>query len=192
MSNQAHCLDSFARWLLALPADALTLAAALDAEVTRPPQSARSVDDLAANQQARLLLAGALNYLFKSLDLIQDGIEDLGYIDDCFVLRVAAARALPHLAVQQGGIAQLAEDADVIQEFLGDEDYQRLLRYGSGIAQLKVRGRSTDEVVLHEDVRASFLAEIKGWASSYQAPSFSRDQNTLLRLRSFLATKLPQ
>ena len=38
--------------------------------------------------------AGALTYLFKSPDLIPDGIEDLGFIDDAFVFRMAAAAAI--------------------------------------------------------------------------------------------------
>jgi hypothetical protein len=34
---------------------------------------------------------GLAQRIFKSLDLIPDGIEDLGFIDDAFVFRVAAA-----------------------------------------------------------------------------------------------------
>jgi uncharacterized membrane protein YkvA (DUF1232 family) len=43
---------------------------------------------------ARRALASGLNYVFKSVDLIPDGIDDIGYLDDAFVLRVACAQVL--------------------------------------------------------------------------------------------------
>ena len=62
----------------------------------------------------------ALNYLFKSLDLIPDGIEDLGFIDDAFVFRAAAA-----FAKSEGGsgevITRLAAEAELVRSFLGSD-----------------------------------------------------------------------
>ena len=74
---QTRCLDTFPEWLRTLATDASDLAQVLTAQGT--PESVRRY------------IAGGLNYLFKSLDLIPDGIEDLGFLDDAFVLRVASA-----------------------------------------------------------------------------------------------------
>ena len=80
MSDADRFLDTFPNWLKSLGDDVSHVAVLLkDAEL---PDGARRA------------IAGAVNYLFKSLDLIPDGIEDLGFVDDAFVLRVACADAL--------------------------------------------------------------------------------------------------
>ena len=71
----ARCLDSFPNWLRSLAEDARALGAVLERE---------------GSGGAQRRAAAALNYLFKSLDLIPDGLEDLGFIDDAFVVRAAA------------------------------------------------------------------------------------------------------
>ena len=58
--------------------------------------------DDAGDEAARSLVSG-LNYIFKSLDLIPDGIDDLGFLDDAFVLRVACAFAVERPAGRQEG-----------------------------------------------------------------------------------------
>jgi uncharacterized membrane protein YkvA (DUF1232 family) len=73
---QTRCLDAFPQWLSSLADDARVLLSRVQDETE--PASVRKE------------LAAALNYVFKSLDLIPDGIEDLGSVDDAFVLRVAA------------------------------------------------------------------------------------------------------
>ena len=75
-----RCLDTFPEWLRTLATDASDLAQILSA--SNSPETVKRY------------VAGGLNYLFKSLDLIPDGIEDLGFLDDCFVIRVASALAL--------------------------------------------------------------------------------------------------
>jgi uncharacterized membrane protein YkvA (DUF1232 family) len=76
----AKYLDVFAGWLRTLGEDAEKLGGLLEGEGVAQP--------------ARESIAGGLNYLFKSLDLIPDGIDDIGYLDDAFVLRVAADLAV--------------------------------------------------------------------------------------------------
>ena len=135
--------------------------------------------------------AGALNYLFKSLDLIPDGIDDIGYLDDAFVLRVAAAQ-IPEgesLGEAAQAVARLREDAVLIREFLGPifpvfEKY--VMNLGNGAA----RGRTVDEVLQDEQVRESLLADVKGFSNSYEVPSFTREEKTLVKLRSFFESKL--
>lgn len=190
-TQNVQWLDCFAGWLRELGNDVARMAEVLETEAQRAPPSTPSADNDGRQQASLELIAGGLNYLFKSIDLIQDGIEDVGYLDDCFVLRVSAASAIHGLSVRTPDVERLDTDAEVIRDFLGAEDYERLRRYAESTRQLKVRGRTPTEIATLEDVRTSFLGEVRAWVRDYQAPSFSREETTLTRLRSFLAAKLP-
>lgn len=176
---ESRCLDAFPAWLQSLPDD-------LDAV-------AELADGGELPEDATRQLFGAVNYLFKSLDLIPDGIEDLGFIDDAFVLRVAAAAAkgaLPAEAPDTGALERLAAEAELVREFLGDT-YERLARFVQELSRSSARGRSVDAIVTDAAVRAELMSELKGWAESYVAPGFARDPKNLVKLRSFLDAKLP-
>jgi uncharacterized membrane protein YkvA (DUF1232 family) len=174
---EPRCLDTFPQWLQSLAADANNLA--------------DLVRDAAQPEPVRRYATAGLNYLFKSLDLIPDGIEDLGFLDDAFVIRVAA-----DLAIQEGQgpgaprLAELAEQTKLIAELLGD-DYPRLVAYVKGLKQSAARGRTVDDVLGDDAVRQEFLYEVAGWSKSYEPPGFSRDEKNLVKLRSFLSAKLP-
>jgi len=172
----SRCLDAFPGWLRSLGEDAQKLGALLEQGDTT----------LAAQRGA----ASALNYLFKSLDLIPDGLEDLGFIDDAFVLRVAAAQVAEAERDAAGTLARLAAEAALIGEFLG-ADYARLERYVQNLAGASARGRSVAQVLEDAAVRADFVREVKQWAAGYAAPSFTRDTRSLVKLKSFLSTRLP-
>jgi len=177
---EVRCLDAFPDWLRSLAEDARALASLLEAE---------------GSTVAQRRSAAVLNYLFKSLDLIPDGLEDLGFVDDAFVLRAAAdavrLEAESELAVDPTGtLSRLAKDAELIQEFLGSE-YARLTKYVAGLEQSVARGRSVSAILADESVRAQFVAEVRQWAEGYEVPSFTRDQRNLVKLRSFLLAKLP-
>ncbi|MSP24913.1 MAG: DUF1232 domain-containing protein [Myxococcales bacterium] len=176
---ERQCLDAFPEWLRALADDARDLSKAV-ADTDAPPA-------------VRAYCAAALNYLFKSLDLISDGIEDLGYLDDAFVLRVAAALALdeaPSAAESVPYAVRLAGDAKLVAELLG-ADYARLETYVKRLRGGAARGRTVDEILANAEIRAEFLNEVDGWAKSYDPPSFVRDEKNLVKLKSFLATQLP-
>lgn len=172
---QNRCLATFPEWLRSLSTDATDLAALLgDASVPEP---------------ARLHAASALNYLFKSLDLIPDGIEDLGFLDDAFVLRVAAKQAKDKGA-SSATLDRLADGTALVEELLG-KDYARLTTYVEGLVNGAARGRTAEEIVADAAVRASFTTELDAWATSYAPPTFSRDEKNLVKLTSFLSAKLP-
>jgi uncharacterized membrane protein YkvA (DUF1232 family) len=177
---ETRCLDAFPQWIRSLADDATALAQLL------------STDSLP--QDARRFVAGGLNYVFKSLDLIPDGLEGLGFLDDAFVLRVAAglALSLPKAkdADMRGVLSKLSNDTGLIEELLG-KDHERLVRYVRDLTKGAARGRSVAEIVDDAAVRSAFVSEIHGWAKSYAAPSFSRDEKNLVKLKSFLGTKLP-
>jgi uncharacterized membrane protein YkvA (DUF1232 family) len=176
-SLDSRCLDAFPAWLKSLGQDAQNLAALLER---------RELPD-----GLRKGAALALNYLFKSLDLIPDGLEDLGFIDDAFVFRVAA-RSIPAgdaAADPSGTVARLSADAALVEEFLGDV-FPRLSAYVDGLADASVRGRSAGTIVSDETVSADFVREVRQWAGGYQAPLFHRDDKNLVKLRAFLGAKL--
>ena len=175
MSEQdTQFLEAFGSWLKSLGEDAGALANVL-ANADLPDETRRPV-------------GGALNYLFKSLDLIDDGIEGLGFLDDAFVLRVAAAQAAGGPVGE--ALAQLASEAALVEEFLG-ADYARLLRFVDGVASSTVRGRSVDAVLSDAPVGEDLRGDLRGWARRYEAPSFARDPKQLVKLRAFLGAKLP-
>jgi len=175
------CLDAFPKWLATLADDAVGLASLLSAESI--PESARRY------------VAGAISYLYKSLDLIPDGIEDLGFLDDAFVLRVAARIALTEApeakeADIRGMLVKFASEAELIEKVL-EGDYARLESYVRNLKKSAARGRSVDEIVTDSAVRAEFVREVGGWAKSYTTPAFTRDEKTIIKLKSFLGSKLP-
>lgn len=176
---ESRCLDTFPEWLRTLHTDALDIAGVLR--------------NAAAPEPALRYFVGGLNYLFKSLDLIPDGIEDLGYLDDAFVLRVAASLALaewPEARESAPAVVRLGAETKLIEELLGSE-YGRIVSYVNGLAKGAARGRSVDDILATEEARTAFLGEVSGWASSYAVPTFSRDEKNVVKLQTFLLTKLP-
>jgi uncharacterized membrane protein YkvA (DUF1232 family) len=177
---ETRCLDAFPQWIRSLADDATALAQLL------------SSDSLP--EEARSFVAGGLNYVFKSLDLIPDGLEGLGFLDDAFVLRTAArvAASIPGAkdADMRGVLVRLAGESALIGEFLGG-DADRLERYVRDLTKGAARGRSVGEIIEDGAVRSAFVSEVHAWAKSYVAPSFSRDEKNLVKLKSFLAKKLP-
>jgi uncharacterized membrane protein YkvA (DUF1232 family) len=174
--NDVKYLDAFGAWLRTLGEDAEQLSQLLSAEDSSPA--------------ARQAVAGGLNYLFKSLDLIPDGIDDIGYLDDAFVLRVAALQAARE-GTLPAAVATLADDDAIVRDFLGDA-YERLDKYVSGLRSGAARGRTVAEILGNETTLQEFLSDVKGFASSYQPPSFSRDPKNLIKLRAFFDAKLPR
>jgi uncharacterized membrane protein YkvA (DUF1232 family) len=174
--QDSRYIEMFAQWLRSLGEDAAGLAAVLAST--------------ARDDEATRWLIGGIHYVFKSLDLIPDGVEDLGFLDDAFVLRVAcrlAASARPDAGT--GAAERLASDAPAIREFLG-EDYDALERYVRALRGGAARGRTVDEIASDPATRESFLKEVHAWADDYRPPSFKRDPKTLVKLKAFLSAKL--
>jgi uncharacterized membrane protein YkvA (DUF1232 family) len=176
-STDPRFLEMFPAWLGSLGTDVAALGALVSGDTPEPTR--------------RYVVAG-LNYLFKSLDLIPDGIDDLGFLDDAFVLRVAAALAIAEApSVPQGeAVLRLGQDAGAVKDFLG-EDYTRLESYVRGLRKGAARGRTVEDIMTDPAVRGAFASEVAGWAEAFQAPSFTRDPKTLIKLRAFLSAKLP-
>jgi len=178
----AKYLDTFPTWLRSLGEDAEGLAALLEQDSV--PEAAKEA------------VAGGLNYLFKSLDLVPDGIDDIGYLDDAFVLRVAAELAaredtsdIDHEKLRV--LNRLAEDCDLIREFL-ESDYERLESYAKQLRKGAARGRAVSDIVSDAGTRDELLSDVRGFSRGYEPPSFAREEKNLIKLKAFFDAKLPK
>jgi len=176
---ETRCLNLFPDWLRTLGADAADMS--------------KILSSVSASHSVKKYAAGALNYLFKSLDLIPDGVEDLGFLDDAFVLRVASSLIVTEsqdMRNEAPVLTRLAADKALIAELLG-KDYARLERYVSELTRGAARGRTVDEIVDDDAVRSGFVNEVVSFSQMYNAPSFTRDEKNIIKLQSFLSAKLP-
>ena len=90
----------------------------------------------------------------------------------------------------RGVFVRLAGEASLTSEFLG-KDEDRLVRYVRELRKGAARGRTVAEIIGDPAVRSAFLSEVHAWAKSYTAPTLARDEKNLVKLKSFLAAKLP-
>ena len=180
--SEPNYLERFAAWLRDLGTEAEGLAALIDDESLPEP--------------TRRALIGAVNYLFKSLDLIPDGIDDIGYLDDAFVLRVSAELAVQEDLVdvepdKLADLQRLAAEAEIVREFL-DKDFGRLNEYVKGLRKAAARGRSSADILRDPNVRAPFLQDLRNFCRAYEAPRFAQEEKSLVKLRAFFDAKLPK
>lgn len=188
-----QCLAAFPEWLQRLPADTRAFIHVLQQD--EQPEAVRAG------------AAAALNHLLKSVDLVPQGIEELGFIETAFVLRAAAAGMIREAAVSGGesdsgdGVARqaeleapfptLADEAGLLEGFLG-ADWPRFTRYMASLDELVVRGRSVRTLLSDADRREELCTKVASFAASYRAPRFAPDPKSLVKIRAFLTVKLPE
>jgi hypothetical protein len=177
-----RCLAEFGEWLAGMPGEVVALSDLLEQRNLPEP--------------LRLFAARALGYLRRSIALIPEGIEDLGCLDVLFATRVRAARLvqeLPDLSLrdESGTLARLTADAELVQEFLG-EDFERSREAWLTPMAREPDGFEVDEALESESYRAELLDKVRTWAEGYVAPVLELGENELVKLRAFLRTKLPR
>ena len=174
-----RCLETFPSWLRTLAEDAEGLLGVLETP--------------GGSDGVRRAAASGINYLFKSLDLVPDGIDDIGFLDDAFVLRVSADLMGRDDAAVLGKepVGKLAADCALIREFLGP-DYARLENYVTSLRRGAARGRSVQDIVTVPDVLREFAADVRSFGRGYQVPSFAREEKNLIKLKAFFDAKLPR
>ena len=173
--NAARRLEVFSLWLKTLPADVRAMASLLS---PREPES------------VRVYVASALTYLTRNLDLIPDGIEGIGYLDDAFVIRTASALAVEHVGVgAPTSLRRLAQDNDVVKSFLGAE-YGRFRIYVMGLRDYVSKGRSAVQVAANDELSRGIAAEAVEWCGEYKESPLKKDPAELERLGTFLRSKL--
>ncbi len=184
--TQERFLDAFANWISSLGQDAEALVNLLDptAGGFGPPDAA------ALSDAGRRSIAAGLTYVLRSLDLIPDGIDDIGYIDDAFMLRLATEPAGTGGATD-ATVERLAADCALIREFLG-ADYARLETYVRGLDKGVARNRSVDRLVADEATLGEFVRDIRAFARSYRPPAFGREEKNLVKLKAFFDARLPR
>jgi uncharacterized membrane protein YkvA (DUF1232 family) len=178
--NHLEMLES---WLKSLPDDIRAFTTILS--------------DESLPEEPRRLAAGVINYLFKSVDLIPDGLDDIGYLDDILTMRLAAtlldrdavARARPDLAQ---ALERLARDASAARDMLDEPVYSRFLDYTRDLAGGSARGRSAGEIVTNAFRLQEVLMEADDFRDEYEVPSIEKTERTLTKLRSFLDARLPR
>jgi uncharacterized membrane protein YkvA (DUF1232 family) len=168
-------IEVFSQWLKALPADVKALAAVLG---QREPEA------------VRVAVVSALVYLTRNLDLIPDGIEGIGYLDDAFVLRTASAIAVEGVGVgAPTAIRRLARDNDLVQEFLGT-DYARFRTYVVNLRDHVAKGRTAVQIAASDDLARAIAVEANDWCAEYKESPLKKDPVELERLQMFLKSKL--
>ncbi len=178
MSDTKTLLQTFNQWIDTLPEDARALQQAAFAKgVPRPAQR---------------LLIGSLDYLPRRFDLIPDHIAEIGTLDDAFVLRVGAMLAamdgLGDLGVDHElKVRRLAEQADVLKEFLGDA-YPLLVAYVARLPDVHVRNRDADRVLDEEEIRDLFLRELRDDLAGHQGGTL-KSEAALDQARLFIKDK---
>lgn len=155
---------------------------------TRGILAAISRDDIP--KQVRLRLIAGANYLFKSLDLIDEGVLGLGFLDDAFILRFCCSRARSLGALPED-LLVLAREAAAIRAFLGDLS-PRFETFVKSLDEMVVRGRSPQMILDDGALRDELIAELEDWAQRHKTPTFVFDAHGLVKLRSFLNAKLPR
>ena len=177
-----RCLEAFPSWLRTLGTDAEKLL-----DILQQPK---------LSDTARRIAAGGINYLFKSLDLVPDGIDDIGYLDDAFVLRVTADLMSHEDTAGLGGdllrdLGKLANDCELLRAYLGD-DYARLENYVANLKRGSARGRTVDDIVTDKELLGDFAGDVRSFSKGYQSPGFAREEKNLIKLKAFFDAKLPR
>lgn len=178
-----RCLDTFGSWIASLAGDIEVLLKVVKAD--------------SLGRDAREAATGGINYLFKSLDLIPDGIDDIGYLDDAFTIRVSAKIAKNSgLGDIEGEaserIGALAGDTELIKSLLGDELFRRFESYVRDLRLGAARGRMVSEIIDDASSMNEFEAEVVQFCKDYEPLTFSKDEKNLIKLTAFFDAKLPR
>jgi uncharacterized membrane protein YkvA (DUF1232 family) len=177
------CLDAFPTWLAEFGRDLSTVLAAVKTE---------GLDDSSFR-----FMTGGINYVFKSLDLVPDGIDDIGYLDDAFVLRLSIKAALESGkgALDDDSFSKLKNLADgcaLVEEFTGKSIFERLEKYTRNLAKGAARGRTVDDILERKKAFEDFCTDSVNFIGEYNSPKFLRDEKNLIKLKAFLDAKLPK
>jgi hypothetical protein len=85
----------------------------------------------------------------------------------------------------------LRGDSGLLLEFLGSLA-PRFERFIAALSDVKVRGRSAQEIVDDPEALQALCTEARAFAARYQAPPFARDPSLLVKAHAFLDAKLPK
>jgi hypothetical protein len=179
--SDANYGSAFSAWLGGLASEARELSSLLERD--------------GAPEPARRFAAETLNQLFYAADLVPEGVEALAYLEGLFTFRVLArecCEAQPDLAAadSSGTLSRLAGEAQLVESFLGAEDYARLSAIVQVQRERRSRGRSPAELLEAGEACSAAVQDAQSWAERYRPPSFGSGSHDLVRLLSFLRTRV--
>ena len=148
-----------------------------------------------ADDKARRLAGGALQYLVSKMDLIPDWNEGIGVIDDVMVLRVCAALTQDHergtLPTQaEAALDRMANQSESISAFLGGPLYDKLKVYCTKIGETPVRGTTVAQLLEEEPARKSLYQALQEELEKTVPIVVNDPTDAELRLKAYLTHKL--
>ncbi|MEK6608694.1 MAG: hypothetical protein AABZ30_13625 [Myxococcota bacterium] len=180
-TESARFSSDILRWREGLPRDLETLREVLLDR--RPPPAAKR------------LVVGAMAYRLRTMDLIPDHFPDVGLVDDCCVMRVAADLFLRHkienlpLSTLQK-VGRLASDVERVQALLGPAAYKALEDFVTRLAEEPFRGHAPVTVLDDEVVRGQFMREVADSLRDYKAPPVADPARLGASARGYMLAKL--
>lgn len=178
-----------AKWALGWRSDLEALERALSAEK--------------APAEIRRYAAAALNYVVSRMDLVPDWEPAVGLFDDLMVLRICAAQGLEAMGPPKQGdgdggldhalsaeLGRLANQAEQVNDFLGDELFAKLRAYCDRLTGQAVRGRTPEQLMTDARAREQLHAEVADAAARAGEVSVTDEDQAAVRLKAYLGHKL--
>ena len=177
MAKGSEHMDKMKAWIDSFAADVAAVQGLVDSEK--------------ASKEARVLAASALNYLVTRMDLIPDWEETCGILDDAMILRVAMS-LVPEKDLDEGGVgvARLANEAEVVRDFLGGDLYPRFKHYTQELGHAVVRGRNPRVIVDDARERKQLFVEINDELKRLPPAPMSDPDRVARVVRNYLSQKL--
>ncbi|MCL2825421.1 MAG: hypothetical protein FWD57_15625 [Polyangiaceae bacterium] len=167
--------EVFPRWYRAVADDAVALAGFLLRD---------EVPEL-----GRRRIACSIVHLVRLIEMIPLGLEELGYLEAAFVLRVTAGFALkvPGMvdADLDGVVRRMAGECEHVEMLFG-KDYGRFESYVRSLDGKVVRGVGVYELVKDAAVSTGFVGDLAGWARRGDVADMVFGEVELIRLRGYL------
>jgi uncharacterized membrane protein YkvA (DUF1232 family) len=159
----------------------------------------RSLGSDGAHPQVRRHAAAALNYVVSRMDLVPDWEPAVGLFDDLMVVRICAEQAVSAAGgraddgldeATASELRRLADQAERMRDFLGDELFEKLSGYCQRLAELAVRGRTPDALAGDAALRSQLFSEVDDAVSRAGEVSVPDASQAAVRLKAYLAHKL--
>ncbi len=153
------------------------------------------VADPEAPEELRRLFAGALMYGIRVIDLVPDNYKPIGTIDDTLVLRIMADLSAEWTAElpdpkHMKAVFKLANDAETIKEFLGEESYRDLENYVREQPDKATHGINADSVIKDTAVLRELFKQVDEEMRGFKAVAIDDGAKAERELKSYLHAKL--
>jgi hypothetical protein len=178
--SDTTCLETFSRWLSDMPGEVTSLCDVLE----RPFESPSELEP------SRRASAESLAHLIRSIELIPDGVEALGYLENLFAFRaIMRDAAVGPDSLTDETSRRLAAEAELVAEFLGD-DFGRLREATERAREQTRDGQRASDLLEDAERRRAAVAQLREWARAYRAPELAPTEAEALKVRSFLRVRL--